>query len=296
MLKLKTRLLSAFPADPSGGNIGGVVYEKEILETSERQQIATDIAVSTTGFVRDIGGDVFEVRFHSSTAEMAMCGHVTIAVFSALHADKKIDCGHFTQRTSAGDLKIEIANDGTISMLQPSPKFSEHAVKFNELAPLLGLSDSNFNDPLFSSTALKHLFIEVPDRAALASLKLDDEGLRTFSQHNDIDTIGVWCPLLIEKGFTKIQLRDLCHGVGDPEEAASGTTNGALASLLFKTGRVKADDNQEIKQMGWQGIEMGRPSYIETRLKIDDQFIKEVKVGGKADLRLTGTYHLKRNN
>jgi len=294
MPNLPTRLLAAFAADPSGGNIGGVVYEDELLDPQERQQIAADLAVSTTGFVRDAGNGVYNVHFHSSVAEMAMCGHVTLAIFAALQMDGQIISGTYEQRTSAGDLTIEVADDGTVYMFQPRPVFGAISVKSSDVAALIGLLDGSIREVASSSTALQHLFIEVSDKDALRSLELDDAGLHAFSQSHGIDTIGVWSLISTGKGTAEIHLRDLCHGVGDPEEAASGTTNGALASHLWNSKRVKPDSTGKIKVTGWQGFEMGRPSRIDTVLRVGDQGVEEVRVGGTAELRLTGSYCLAR--
>ncbi len=62
-----------------------------------------------------------------------------------------------------------------------------------------------------------------------------------------------------------------------PEESATGTSSGALASYLWKHGAVNETDMKFI-----QGVEMGSPSEISAKLFVDGQDIQEVWVGGKA--------------
>ncbi|MEM7667461.1 MAG: PhzF family phenazine biosynthesis protein [Pseudomonadota bacterium] len=80
---LPTFLYAAFPATPFGGNIGGVVFEDEPLTPEQRQGIAADLAAPTTGFVTLCEDASFRTRFHSSRSETAMCGHVTVAMWSS---------------------------------------------------------------------------------------------------------------------------------------------------------------------------------------------------------------------
>ena len=101
-----------------------------------------------------------------------------------------------------------------------------------------------------------------------------------------IDTIGVWCLQRSDLENTRVRVRDLCHGVGDPEEAASGTTNGALACLIWKQGRAKASDRGCVRVSAEQGFEMGRPSLISSELLTNSEGISEVRVGDSAMRRL----------
>ncbi len=292
MRQLPTRLLAAFAADASGGNIGGVVYEDYLLEKAERQRIASDLAVSTTAFIRDLGNRTFDVRFHSSRSEMAMCGHATVAGFASLYSDELIDVGTYMQRTPAGDLEIKIEKNGQVYMFQPMPVFRSSPIEASEIANLLGVQTCDVTEVAAAGTALRHLFVELADVGTLAKLKPHDDAIRNFCAGSGVDTVGVWSVISLGDGLAEYQLRDLCHGVGDPEEAASGTTNGALACHLWNSHRLPQDKNGLIIANGRQGVEMGRPSMIRTLLRVGRDGIEEVKVGGTAALRMKGSYLL----
>jgi trans-2,3-dihydro-3-hydroxyanthranilate isomerase len=292
MTQLDVRLYAAFAAAPFGGNIGAVVYEDEPLSAEVRQSISTELAAPTTGFVAPDGNDSFQVHFHSSRREMDMCGHVVVAVCSAMFKDGRLSPREYDLHTKAGTIPVEVGRDGTIWMSQPLPRYDLNEVRLEEIAPLLGLETNAILDVSSSSTALGHLFVEVPDVNALAAMCPKDEALRLLCTSNGIDTIGLWCWQGNEAGKAKVRLRDLCHGVGDPEEAASGTTNAALACHLYRSGRIKADFGGQLCVIGEQGFEMGRPSKVETILTEDDRRLTRVRVGGKAQERMHGRYLL----
>ena len=66
-----------------------------------------------------------------------------------------------------------------------------------------------------------------------------------------------------------------------PEEAATGTSNGALTYYLFRRGLVASGaDNRFV-----QGEKMGKPSEILSRLTESGDGVK-VQVGGRAVLTL----------
>ncbi|MHA7776652.1 PhzF family phenazine biosynthesis protein [Roseibium sp. M-1] len=288
METLPVRLYAAFAADERGGNIGGVVYEDAPLWPEARQRIAADLGAPTTGFVRQISENRIQTRFHSTRSEMDMCGHVTVAVFAALLKDGRIGPGSFVQETSAGEIGVDVAADGAITMHQPLPKFGLNDASAGEIAPLLGMEASAVLGVTAASTGLRHVFVQLAGLDALAGIRPDDEGLRRFSHERSIDTIGVWCQTASALGKAKVRLRDLCHGVGDPEEAASGTTNGALASALFRSGKLQAGGGGQAVLVAEQGVEMGRPSIIRTVLATSGKDVTGVSVGGYASLRLVG--------
>lgn len=288
MDKLPVRLYAAFAADERGGNIGAVVFEDEPLWPDARQRIASDLGAPTTGFVRKVSDKEFQTRFHSTWSEMDMCGHVTLAVFAALRDDKRIEPDTYIQQTSAGGIVVDVASDGFVTMRQPLPKFDLCEVGSGDLAANLGLEAYALKRVSTASTALRHVFVQLEDLETLASIRPDDAALRGFCRDIAIDTIGVWCSTYKGLGKTKLRLRDLCHGVGDPEEAASGTTNSALACELVRSRYLTPGASGQAVVVAEQGVEMGRPSIVRTVLNTSNGEITDVSVGGYAALRMTG--------
>ncbi len=297
MTTLPVRLYASFAAREFGGNIAGVVYDEIDLSVSQMQGIAAELGAPTTGFVRKRSEDTFDVRFFSTRSEMDMCGHVTVGIFVSMSDDGMISSGidAFRQKTPAGEILVSVSKQSDRSyvlMKQRSPTFDMIAAEKAEIAGLLGVHSDAIQSLGSSSTSLKHLFVELADEGALARIKPDDENLRSYSREKGIDTVGVWCLQNVSPALTKVRVRDLCHGVGDREEAASGTTNGALASLLWRNGVATPDENGIVSVEAEQGFEMLRPSRISTRLKISASAVEEVRVGGSAQRRLEGQIRL----
>jgi PhzF family phenazine biosynthesis protein len=299
---LPVRLYASFAARQGGGNIAGVVYDDQGLDERSMQSLATDLNASTTGFVRQLGESVFGVRFFSPTMEMDMCGHVTVGVFSALYDDGQLPGAGprkaitATQRTAAGDLDISVAPDLTgrplVIMRQNAPVYHDARVSAEEIADLLGLGRGLVVQSLgLASTALQHLFVQLPTVENLGSVRPNDSGLTALSQRLGVDTIGVWALHSGEKSAI-VRVRDFCHGVGNTEEAASGTTNGALACWLARKGLLPDGSASAASIVAEQGFEMGRPSVVQSRLTFDGGMIRTVDVGGTATPMLKGKLYV----
>lgn len=293
MPSLDARLYAAFAAAPFGGNVAGVVYDPIGLATDVMQRLAADLGAPTTGFVRELGTEGFGVRFFSPVAEMAMCGHVTVGVFASLAEDGRAREGTHRMITAAGDLSVAIergAEGFRVTMRQPSPRFDLFEVPAGRIAPLLGLAPADVEGVGSAATGLRHLFVEVAGTEQLARLRVDDPAVRNLCREEGIDTVGVYARLDRTRGGADVRLRDLCHGVGEPEEAASGTTNGALAALLWREGRLAPGTGgaATIGVRAEQGFEMGRPSLVTTELQVSGGRIDSVRVGGSATRRLEG--------
>ncbi len=290
-MELKTFLYDAFSSKRFGGNVAGVVILEEELKDADLQALAAEINAPTTGFVRMHGKGAYHVRFFSPTSEMDLCGHVTIGVACALFDEGLIQQGKHLQHTAAGDIPLDIdirENRPHVRMTQRLPQFGELSVAATDLVKMMGIGHNALHTeivPGMASTGLTHLFVALKSVNDLETMHCDDVALTEFSRKNSIHTMGVFA-LTSHEG--NLRLRDLCHGVGNPEESASGTTNGALACFLFRRGVWTTIDNT-VTQIAQQGVEMGRPSTITTQLTLQGSDIVTVQVGGTAVPSLIGT-------
>ena len=77
-------------------------------------------------------------------------------------------------------------------------------------------------------------------------------------------------------------------GLGVPEDPATGSAAGALASYLVGHGIVTPHDGVG-KVIVEQGLEIGRPSTIHAEIAVGDgSEINEVRVGGHAVTIISG--------
>ena len=92
-----------------------------------------------------------------------------------------------------------------------------------------------------------------------------------------------------------IHVRDFCPAVGVSESAAAGTTNAALTGYLIRH-RVVANATKMVTVKAEQGIELGRPSSIQSIATLDENQISRLQVGGIATRVLDGNIYLGSND
>ena len=89
--------LSAFTTNPSEGNPAGVWVGDALPDSATMQRIAASVGFSETAFVVPKRGSERTIRYYSPKAEVAFCGHATIAtgvLLGELEGDGKIGRAH----------------------------------------------------------------------------------------------------------------------------------------------------------------------------------------------------------
>jgi trans-2,3-dihydro-3-hydroxyanthranilate isomerase len=169
-------------------------------------------------------------------------------------------------------------------MTQAKPKFVFNVENVDELAEIMGLNASDIGldgytlIPQAVSTGLTDIILPVKSLSALKAINPNFFKLIQYS--NTLNVIGVHAfTLETEEESSTLACRNFGPAVGINEEAATGTSNGALGAYLVENAVLKFVDNITI--ICEQGYYMNRPSKIIVSLvKSKDNLI--VKVGGKA--------------
>lgn len=280
-LTTRVWLFSAFAERLDGGNPAGVVVSSQPIATQIAQAIARVLSVPTTGYAVDDGATAegtADVRFFTPKREIDACGHVTIAVATALVEAGIWRWGEDTLiRAAGGEFPLGL-REGKIEMAQRRQILEACDLDWVEVEAALGPVRRRPDLPLaVAGTGLRHLIIPLADSAALQEITLDGMRIAALAKRAFVDTICVWAPGSERDHF---RMRDLCAAIGAIEEPASGTTAGALALYLAHyeqlAGRELALE---------QGVEMGRPSRIEVVLTSPDL----VTVCGAAQKVVEGT-------
>jgi PhzF family phenazine biosynthesis protein len=246
------------------------------------QRIAEKVGFSETAFIQKSTAADFKIRFFTPAAEVDICGHATIAVFSLLFGLRRIGAGRHSQETKAGILGVEVQNDGTVFMEQTLPVFG-NAVDRAEVAGSLGLELRSLAPDLpvqIVSTGLQDIIVPVISLSALSGLVPDFDKIAEISKKYGV--VGYHVFTLETQHGSTAHCRNLAPLYGIPEEAATGTSSGALACYLFRHGMIAGERPQRL--VFEQGTIMGRPSEILARLDIRGGAIAGVHVGGKAIL------------
>lgn len=279
-MKLKAYTLNSFAKTENGGNPAGVVPSADNLSEEEMQKTAALLGFSETAFVSKSDCADFKLRFFTPINEVDLCGHATIGTYYTLSALGIIKNGVYNQETKAGILRVEINEDLSVMMNQTIPEFYDILDK-REIADSLNLTPEDFLDNVpvqIVSTGLKDIMVPVKSLKVLNSIIPDMNKIKDISKKCDVTGYHVFTLETLHNSTANC--RNFAPLCGIPEESATGTSNGALGSYLYK---YKLVNSTEAKNMVMeQGYVMDKPSEILVSLTTSGDDILEVKVGGKA--------------
>lgn len=274
---------TAFTTDPAGGNPAGVVLLSGSADTASSapgrarmQAVAADIGYSETAFATHLGGDDYEVRYFSPLAEVAFCGHATIATALAL-ADTGAS-GTLRFHTPAGVIPVDVEGSGrearaTLTSVATSSRAVDPRILAEALAAL-GWSASDLDayfPPHVAFAGNDHLVLAARTRARLADLAYDFDALKSLMEREGWTTLQLFWP----ESETVVHARNPFPIGGVVEDPATGAAAAALGGYLKAIGGVPHSRVITIHQ----GDDMGRPSVL--TLAIDPE-LPGVAVSGTA--------------
>lgn len=95
--------VDAFIGEHERGNPAAVVLLERDVASDELQQIAFELGVSETAFLRRVG-DGWTLRWFTPTVEVDLCGHATLATLHVLLNELHVNDGVFYFQTRSGVL------------------------------------------------------------------------------------------------------------------------------------------------------------------------------------------------
>lgn len=279
-------IADAFTAQPFSGNQAGVVPlgEGPFPEESLMRALAGELKHSETAFVRRTGGGSFHIRYFTPAEEVDLCGHATIASFTVLRETGEIGVGTYALHTRSGDLEVTVEPEAV--WMDMAPPAEGRTFSQEEQAELYGAYGLTLADrpeglePQAVSTGLLDILLPVADMAALDRARQDEGAVCRLSERYGVVGVHMFCP---GTGDAAARCRNFAPLYAIPEEAATGTSNGALTFYLYRRGLVRSGGTNRFVQ----GEKMGKPSEILSRLTEEDVGIR-VRIGGRAVLTLRG--------
>lgn len=264
---------SAFTRGGAGGNPAGVVLDATGLTDAEMQAIAAEVGYSETAFVLPSEG---RIRYFSPLAEVAFCGHATIATAVALA--ERDGPGDRDVTTLGGTVTLQTSEtpDGIVATLTSPPARSRPvapSVLARSLAALRlspGGLDPSY-PPHVANAGNDHLVLGLAREKALADLSYAYDELAGLMAEQGWVTVHVFW----QQADDLFQARNPFPPGGVVEDPATGAAAAAFGGYLRTIGRVPSADRFTILQ----GHHMGRPSRLLVDLSIGDQ---RVRVSGTA--------------
>lgn len=301
MSKYTFHQLDVFTDTPLAGNPLAVFPSAEGLSSDTMQALAREMNLSETAFVTPSDSATRRVRFFTPTTEIPLAGHPTIGTWWLLAELGEVDLPQndtvrVTQDTGAGILPVDITVvDGRptdVAMTQPLPHFGPYLADRNRLETALGGGDATVSEEPRAqvvATALPQLMIPINSLEAIQQLPSGGTGGNLAALLREMNTDCAMCYSLDTVGRdSTVHCRMFAPGLGVPEDPATGSAAGALASYLVRHGIVPPHDGVA-KVVVEQGLEIGRPSLIHAEIAVGNSGeITDVRVGGHAVTVITG--------
>ena len=288
-------IVDAFTDEIFGGNPAGVVIlddGKDFPSDEICVKTAKELRYSETAFIKRLGDNEFNIRYFTPAAEVELCGHATIGSFAALRYGGYIGDGDFLNHTISGDLNISVDGEKVLMDMAVPVKINEitEADKLDELYRIMGLDYADQKAkgleliPQMISTGLPDIMMPVAGLEDLEAIEPDFKALSDLSARYEV--VGV-------HAFTRDGDDATCHVrnfaplYDIDEEAATGTSNGALTYYGYLNGFVASGDDCKFIQ----GEKMQRPSAIISHIEADENGCL-IRVGGRGIMLAEGDIKL----
>ena len=258
---------AAFPAGDAGGNPAGVVLDARGMTGEEMLAVAAEVGFSETAFLfptefaaeRMERGTHARVRYYSPLAEVAFCGHATIATAVA-HAERH-GAGRLDLDTRGGLVPVHTRDEGgrlmaTLTSVEPAvePMASDALAQTLEA---LGWTPEVLDDalpPYVGFAGNHHPVLAVSSRQVLAGLDYDYAALAALMAEHEWTTMQ----LVHRERPDLFHARNPFPPGGVVEDPATGAAAAALGGYLRALGLVPHSRRVTIRQ----GEDMGRPSLL----------------------------------
>lgn len=234
---MRIRIVDAFTARPFAGNPAGVLLLDAGGFPSDAwlQQVAAEVNLSETAFAHPLaaGGDAdWALRWFTPAAEVAMCGHATLATAHVLHT-AGLAAGTVRFAARPGVLTAETHGDDTTTLDFPTSSLTA-------VEPPAGTAEALGATPLGAYATSEHigdLLVELADEAAVRGLVPDVAALARLSDRGVVVTAAAQDP--VASGYDYVS-RGFFPRVGIAEDPVTGSAHTALAP--FWSARLGRDD------------------------------------------------------
>ncbi len=301
--------VDVFTDTPFGGNPLAVFPDAAGLTGRQMQQLALELNLSETTFVlppKAPGAD-FKVRIFTPKAELPFAGHPLVGTHWALaHLGRVALAEPVTEVTFELGVGLRTARlhvaGGRVTRVvtdHQAPEFLAVAsrTQIERVAGALKLAPAAILDtgkPVQAvSTGFPQLFTPVRSLAevqAIDPLSVDAAALGQVCSELGLPgaDVAIFCLETVHPD-RDVHMRFVAPHHGIPEDPATGSASGGLASYLVHHGLVPATPPLTTI-ITEQGIEMGRPSKVTVDVEGTDEAISMVRVSGDVVLVMEGVF------
>jgi len=285
-----------------GGNPLAVVLDAGGLSTAQMQAIASEFNYAETTFVlsaRDPAHDA-QVRIFTVNKEIPFAGHPNVGTAFVLATQATKPPARLLFEEGAGLVPVEILKqDGRavgaeLTAPQPLKKLTQFSAE--QAAAVVSLSSADIrtdrHPPQIVSVGLPFLVVELASRDALRRARPDVAAFARAFPCDGSDAVYLYTrDIPPAEKTTDLQARMFHPGSsGLSEDPATGSATVATAALLAE---LAAERDAELSLRIGQGVDMGRPSLLLTRVRKANGVIASAHVGGACVPMMEGSFRLK---
>jgi trans-2,3-dihydro-3-hydroxyanthranilate isomerase len=301
--------VDVFTDVPFGGNPLAVFPDAAGLSSEQMQQLALELNLSETTFVLppETPGADFKVRIFTPKAELPFAGHPLVGTHWVLAHLGRVPLAEpitevtFELGVGLRTARLHVAGGRVTRVVtdHQAPQFLATASpqQVQRLAAALKLPAGAILDtgkPAQAvSTGFPQLFVPVRSLAevqAIDPLSLDAAALGQVCAELGLPgaDVAIFC-LETVHADRDVHMRFVAPHHGIPEDPATGSASGGLASYLVHHGLVPATPPLTTI-VTEQGIEMGRPSKVTVGVEGTADAISMVRVSGDVVLVMEGVF------
>jgi trans-2,3-dihydro-3-hydroxyanthranilate isomerase len=284
-----------------GGNPLAVVLDARGLSTAQMQAIATEFNYSETTFVlppRDAAHHA-EVRIFTVNSEIPFAGHPNVGTAFVLASRADTSPARLSFEEKAGLVPVEILREKAmvVGAELTAPQVLQRMTQLgvDHAAACLSLSAADIrcdrHPPQIISVGLPFLTVELASRDALRRARADAAAFARIFPCDGSDAVYFYTrDVPPAEQPCDLQARMFHPGAsGLSEDPATGSATVAAAALLADLD--PRQDGELALRIG-QGVDMGRPSLLLTRVRKARGAIVSAHVGGRCVTMMEGTFHL----
>jgi len=293
MGKINYSIVDVFSQGKYTGNQLAVFKNAENISSREMQQIAKEVNYSETTFIlsdtkKENG---YDVRIFTPNEEVPFAGHPTLGTAYIIQneiIEETIE--KLVLNFKAGQIPVTFDQQEQILWMEQNQPTFGRILDSNKVSEVLSL-DKEYIDDRFPiqevSTGLPVIIAPLKSLEAVKNVRINKEKYFELIEHTDAKAIMVFSPETYSDN-NHLNVRDFADYFGIPEDAATGSANGCLASYLVK---YRFFDKGEINIRVEQGYEISRPSLLFLRANDENGEIR-VSVGGKVEKIAQGEWFL----
>jgi trans-2,3-dihydro-3-hydroxyanthranilate isomerase len=288
-MKAHYHLADVFTTTRFGGNQLAVFPDAKEIDPRFMQSIARELNLSETVFVLPPQNDRndFRLRIFTPATELPIAGHPTVGTAFVLAkaniADLHAKGGRLVFEEGVGPIEVTVEPSGLITMKQPLPQFGRRWDDVEPIAEMLSLDVAAIAETGLPvqpvSCGVPFLFVPLRSLEDARRIQFRREIWNNVLKDTEAPQVFAFT-LETESEIAAVHSRMFAPALNIPEDPATGSASGPLGCYLLHHNVLTDQDILEF--VSEQGIEMGRPSFINVAVRRSQGEITDVKVGGQA--------------